>query len=185
MQQPLTLGIAGLGTVGAGLLAAARRITRTRLGGACRPADRSRRRLGAHARARSAASSIGGITWFDDPVQLATDPVDRRVRRADRRLGRRRQGRRRGGAAAPASTSSPPTRRCSPSTASRLRKLAEKNGVALNFEAAVAGGIPVIKTLREVARRQRGAARLRHPQRHLQLHPDARWQTSSAPSATC
>src|SRR4029077_9657764 len=30
-----------------------------------------------------------------------------------------------------------------------LAKLAEKNGVALNFEAAVAGGIPVIKTLRE------------------------------------
>ena len=30
-----------------------------------------------------------------------------------------------------------------------LAKLAEKAGVALNFEAAVAGGIPVIKTLRE------------------------------------
>ena len=30
-----------------------------------------------------------------------------------------------------------------------LAKRAEKNGVALNFEAAVAGGIPVIKTLRE------------------------------------
>ena len=30
-----------------------------------------------------------------------------------------------------------------------LARLAEKNGVALNFEAAVAGGIPVIKTLRE------------------------------------
>ena len=30
-----------------------------------------------------------------------------------------------------------------------LAELAEKNGVALNFEAAVAGGIPVIKTLRE------------------------------------
>jgi homoserine dehydrogenase len=31
----------------------------------------------------------------------------------------------------------------------RLAKLAEEKGVALNFEAAVAGGIPVIKTLRE------------------------------------
>jgi homoserine dehydrogenase len=30
-----------------------------------------------------------------------------------------------------------------------LARLAEKHGVALNFEAAVAGGIPVIKTLRE------------------------------------
>src|SRR5439155_13388610 len=31
----------------------------------------------------------------------------------------------------------------------RLARLAEKSGVALAFEAAVAGGIPVIKTLRE------------------------------------
>ena len=30
-----------------------------------------------------------------------------------------------------------------------LARLAEKNGVALNFEAAVAGGIPIIKTMRE------------------------------------
>src|SRR5690606_639508 len=30
-----------------------------------------------------------------------------------------------------------------------LAALAESNGVALNFEAAVAGGIPVIKSLRE------------------------------------
>jgi homoserine dehydrogenase len=31
----------------------------------------------------------------------------------------------------------------------RLAKLAEKNGVALRFEAAVAGGVPIIKALRE------------------------------------
>ena len=31
-----------------------------------------------------------------------------------------------------------------------LARLAEKNGVALNFEAAVAGGIPIIKTMREL-----------------------------------
>src|SRR5690606_428578 len=31
----------------------------------------------------------------------------------------------------------------------RLAQLAEERGVALNFEAAVAGGIPVIKTIRE------------------------------------
>ena len=39
-----------------------------------------------------------------------------------------------------------------------LARLAEKNGVALNFEAAVAGGIPIIKTMRGVARRQRRSA---------------------------
>src|SRR5262249_57880063 len=31
----------------------------------------------------------------------------------------------------------------------RLAALAERNGVALNFEASVAGGIPIVKTLRE------------------------------------
>ena len=45
--------------------------------------------------------------------------------------------------------SSPPTRRCSPITAPSLAALAEKNGVALNFEAAVAGGIPIVKAMRE------------------------------------
>ena len=40
------------------------------------------------------------------------------------------------------------------------------------FEAAVAGGIPIIKALREGLAGNRDPARLRHPQRHLQLHPD-------------
>ena len=31
----------------------------------------------------------------------------------------------------------------------QLAALAEKNGVALSFEASVAGGIPIVKTLRE------------------------------------
>ena len=44
--------------------------------------------------------------------------------------------------------------------------------MALAFEAAVAGGIPVIKALREGLAGNRVSTRLRHPQRHLQLHPD-------------
>ena len=31
----------------------------------------------------------------------------------------------------------------------QLARLAEENGVALSFEASVAGGIPIVKTLRE------------------------------------
>jgi hypothetical protein len=57
--------------------------------------------------------------------------------------------------------------------ASRWPSIAEKKGVLLNFEAAVAGGIPVIKTLREALAGNSGQPRLRHSQRHLQLHPDA------------
>ena len=53
-----------------------------------------------------------------------------------------------------------------------MPSIAEKKGVLLNFEAAVAGGIPVIKTLREALAGNTRHPRLRHPQRHLQLHPD-------------
>ena len=49
----------------------------------------------------------------------------------------------------PASMSSPPTRRCSPVFGVELAKIAEDKGLLLNFEAAVAGGIPVIKVMRE------------------------------------
>ena len=53
-----------------------------------------------------------------------------------------------------------------------LAALAEKQRRVLAFEAAVAGGIPIVKTLREGLVGNRIGARLRHPQRHLQLHPD-------------
>ena len=52
-----------------------------------------------------------------------------------------------------------------------LAMLAERHRVALNFEASVAGGIPIVKTLREGLNGNSFDARLRHPQRHLQLHP--------------
>ena len=55
----------------------------------------------------------------------------------------------RGARSNPASMSSPPTRRCWPSHGAALAELAEEKGVALKFEAAVAGGIPIVKALRE------------------------------------
>ena len=53
------------------------------------------------------------------------------------------------------------------------------------FEAAVAGGIPVIKALREGLAGNRITARRRHPERHLQLHPDpdARARAASSPKS--
>ena len=54
-----------------------------------------------------------------------------------------------------------------------LAALAEEAGVALAFEAAVAGGIPVIKALRESLIGNSSHARLRHFEWHLQLYPDA------------
>ena len=70
MQEPLRLGIAGLGTVGASVVRLlerhgddARR--------AARPAGPGRRASARASASASAASSIGGIAWHDDPVGLA------------------------------------------------------------------------------------------------------------------
>ena len=70
------------------------------------------------------------------------------------------------------------------STASRSRSSPRSNSVALNFEAAVAGGIPIVKTLREGLAGNTHRAHLRHPQRHLQLHPDPHGAGGACPSPT-
>ena len=147
MNQSLKLGIAGLGTVGTGLLQLLREHGARLAQSVGRPIEVAG--VSARTRAKKRGVALEGIKWFDDAERLAADASHRRVRRADRRRGGRRQGGGGGGAARPASTSSPPTRRCWPRHGTELARLAEKNGVALNFEAAVAGGIPVIKTLRE------------------------------------
>jgi len=55
------------------------------------------------------------------------------------------------------------TRRCWRATASCSPGSPAANGAALNFEAAVAGGIPIVKTLREGLGGSRIGPRLRHP----------------------
>ena len=87
--------------------------------------------------------------WVADPVALAADPGDRRVRRADRRRRRSGQSARSRPRLPPASRSSPPTRRCWRGTVTSSPRSPSAIGVALNFEASVAGGIPIVKTLRE------------------------------------
>ena len=152
---------------------------RTRRGfRARRPADRGRRRLGARTRKRPRRRHLRPCPGSTIRWRWPSRPEHRRLRRADRRRGRLGQGRGRGRARAPASPSSPPTRRCSPSTAPSWPRWPRRRASPLNFEAAVAGGIPVIKTLREALAGNEIAARLRHPQRHLQLHPDRAWRTS-------
>lgn len=146
MSKTLNLGVAGLGTVGAGLIG----LVRTH-------ASRLETMLGRKvvvaavcARSREKAQGIGldGIAWFDDPVALATDPsIDIFVELMGGDSG-----------AAKASVEAALKAGKHVVTANKallakhglaLAKLAEDNGVALNFEAAVAGGIPVIKMLRE------------------------------------
>jgi homoserine dehydrogenase len=146
MIKPLRLGVAGLGTVGSGLL-------RLMQAHATRFADALGRTVvvaGVSARTRHKDRGIplGDMAWFDDPVELAADPsIDVFVELI-------------GGDDGPAKTAveaalaaGKPVVTANKALLARhgveLARLAEKHGVALNFEAAVAGGIPVIKALRE------------------------------------
>ncbi|MFN0219329.1 MAG: homoserine dehydrogenase [Hyphomicrobium sp.] len=146
MTEPLTLGIAGLGTVGSGLLellnANGRHIAET--------VGREIRVTGVSARDISKAekAGAGAIRWFDDPVALAKDPSNKVFVEL---IGGE-------GGAARASVEAALRAGKHVVTANKaliaihgveLAALAEKHGVALCFEAAVAGGIPVIKTMRE------------------------------------
>ena len=146
MSQPLRLGIAGLGTVGAGLL----RLLQTHGARLSETVGRDIAIGGITARNRDKdrGVSLEGLTWFDAPEQLAVDPsIDVFVELI-------------GGDDGPAKGAVEAALRAHKHvvTANKallakhgteLARLAEKNGVALNFEAAVAGGIPIIKTMRE------------------------------------
>ncbi len=146
MHSSLRLGIAGLGTVGASVVRGLR-------AHGDELAERCGRKLTVRAvcardRTKDRGVDLSGINWFQDPVKLAESPdIDVFVELI-------------GGASGPAEDS---VRAALASgkhvvTANKallarhggeLARLAEKMGVSLNFEAAVAGGIPIIKTLRE------------------------------------
>jgi homoserine dehydrogenase len=143
---PLRIGVAGLGNVGATLV----RILQ-------RDGEELTRKLGravvvtavaARSRSKDRGIDISGLAWFDDPVALAkSDGIDLFVEliggedgpalaavRAALEIGR-------------------PVVTANKALLARhgvmLARLAEENSAQLGFEAAVAGGIPVIKTLRE------------------------------------
>jgi homoserine dehydrogenase len=144
MVAPLKVGLAGLGTVGVSVL---RLIESDDLGARC---GRAVEVVGVCARSKckDRGVELGKLRWFDDPVALARDPgIDVFVELM-------------GGEGDPAKASieAALTSGKSVVTANKallarhgiaLAALAEKNGVALNYEAAVGGAIPIVKTLRE------------------------------------
>ena len=146
MKQPLIIGIAGLGTVGSGLLslldAHGPRLARTlgreiRIGG-----------VSARSRGKARGSNIENIPWFVDAVELARCPdIDVFVELIGGDDGVPRL------AVETALNAKKHVVTANKALLAKhgaaLAELAEANGVELNFEAAVAGGIPVIKTLRE------------------------------------
>ena len=145
-REPLKLGIAGLGTVGTGLLHLLEAHGSKLADQLHRPVEVVA--VSARTRGKDRGVPLASIRWVDDPVKLAADPgidcfveliggedgVARRAVETALRAGKHVV------------------------TANKallahhgfeLARLAEENNVALNFEAAVAGGIPAIKTVRE------------------------------------
>ena len=148
MTEPLRIALAGLGTVGVGvvkLLAANRDLITRRAG---RPITIVA--VSSRDRARDRGVDLGGFDWVDDATQLAErSDVDAVVELI-------------GGSDGPALTLARRTIDAGRAfvTANKamiahhgleLAEAAERAGTALKYEAAVAGGIPVIKGLREGA----------------------------------
>ena len=143
---PLRIGLAGLGTVGSSLVRILERHGNDLAVKTGRPISLAA--VSARNRAKDRGYDISGYTWFDDPVALAKDPgSDLFVELI-------------GGADGPAHASIRAAIDAGKHvvTANKallarhgveLARAAEDAGVSLNFEAAAAGGIPIIKTLRE------------------------------------
>ena len=146
MARPLRVGIAGLGTVGASVVRILDRQSEViaRRGG--RPVEITA--VSARDRSKDRGVDLSRFTWFDDPVELA--------RSADVECVVELVGGSEGAALKTVETALSLGKHVVTANKALLAKhgmalarLAEEKGVALAFEASVAGGIPVIKTLRE------------------------------------
>ncbi|MEE8333460.1 MAG: homoserine dehydrogenase [Alphaproteobacteria bacterium] len=146
MSDPLRIAIAGLGTVGTGLIELLREnavLLERRCGRAIEVAA-----VSARDRSRARGVDLGGIDWYDDAVGMAAEAEVEIVVELI------------GGADGPAKAVCEAALGAGRSvvTANKaliahhgtaLARQAEDAGVTLAYEAAVAGGIPIIKALRE------------------------------------
>jgi homoserine dehydrogenase len=145
-SKPLRIGVAGLGTVGSGLLT----LLHENGAAVAQKCGRAIEVAGVCARDRSKPRPVPleSAIWFDDPVALAQDAnIDVFVELIGGENGPAL-------AAVEAALSAgkhvvTANKALMARHGVRLAELAEKNGVALSFEAAVAGGIPIVKTMRE------------------------------------
>jgi len=146
MAKTVRLGVAGLGTVGGGvldILAKHGDLIAARAGAKIEVAAVSARN-----RSKKRGQDISRLKWFDDPVKLAAESgIDVFVELM-------------GGEGDPAKAAVEAAiahgkhvitanKALLAHHGAALARAAEAKGVALNYEAAVAGGIPIIKTLRE------------------------------------
>jgi homoserine dehydrogenase len=146
MAEALRVGIAGLGTVGASVA----RLLATKASELTRQCGRDIvvTAVSARSRGRDRGVDLTGAQWFDDPVEMARSaPIDVFVELIGGDEGAARAG---------VKAALDAGRHVVTANKALLAKhgvtladVAEKKGVLLNYEAAVAGGIPVIKTMRE------------------------------------
>jgi len=146
MAEPLKVGLAGLGTVGSAVIHLLDQ-GRDKLIARCgRPIEVVA--LTARSRGKKRDFDVKKFRWLADPVTLARDPsIDVFVEV----IGGEGDPAKR--AVETALAAGKPVVTANKALLARhgqkLAALAERHGVALNFEAAVAGGIPIVKTLRE------------------------------------
>ena len=146
MAEPLKVGLAGLGTVGTAVIQLLER-ERDKLVARCGRWIEVVA-VSARSRGKKRAVDLKKVRWAADPVELAGDPgIDVLVEVI-------------GGAGDPAKggvetalAAGKPVVTANKALLAahghKLATLAERRRVALNFEASVAGGIPIVKTLRE------------------------------------
>jgi homoserine dehydrogenase len=146
MAEPLKVGLAGLGTVGTAVIDLLERGRDKLLARCGRPIEVVA--VSARSRSKKRAIDLKKFRWVADPVALAADPeIDVFVEV----IGGAGDPARRGietalGAGKPVVTAN---KALLARHGHKLALLAERNQIALNFEASVAGGIPIVKTLRE------------------------------------
>src|SRR5665213_1481587 len=146
MNQPLKIGIAGLGTVGAGvvkLLAEHNRLLALRGGRSLKLVA-----VSARSKAKKRDIDLSRTRWVRDPLALATagdvDVVIELIGGSGGVARRLVQTALRNGTHVITANKALLAHH-----GAELAALAEKKGCILAFEAAVAGGIPIIKALRE------------------------------------
>ncbi len=146
MMDGLKLGVAGVGTVGSGLL----RLLAARKGELAARAGRPIEVVAVSARQRNKNrdADVSQVRFVQDPVALAKDPA---INVFVELIGGEDGVAKQAVEAALASGKHVVTanKALLAHHGTSLAALAEKKGVALNFEAAVAGGIPVVKVIRE------------------------------------
>ncbi|UPY38593.1 homoserine dehydrogenase [Sediminicoccus sp. KRV36] len=146
MSVPMKLGVAGLGTVGAGLINLLR-------ANADLIAARAGQRIevvavSARDRGRDRGVDVAGLRWHEDAVALAADPEVEVV--VELIGGSEGPARSLVEAALEAGKPVVTANKALLAThGAALAQLSEARGVPLAYEAAVAGGIPAIKALRE------------------------------------